>query len=90
MKGIVSSGWLAAAVCGAVGGCASDWVNMQAKAAAPIGSWRGSVVSVDLGSDGRVAIKDPGLAECTGKWEWLPTTEAGGILVLTSSDSRLS
>ena len=85
MKGIAFSGWLAAAVCGTLSGCASDSINAQGKAAAPTGSWRGSEVTVDLGSDGRVSYKDPGIAEFTGKWEWLPTTQAGGILVLTSS-----
>ena len=34
MKGIVVSGWLAAGVCGAVGGCAAH--DAQSKAAAPI------------------------------------------------------
>ena len=63
MKGIVVSGWLAASVCGAVGGCAVH--DAQSKAAAPIGSWKGSVVAFDLGSDGRVSSKDPGIAEFT-------------------------
>jgi hypothetical protein len=71
MKRIVASGWLAAGVCGAVGGCAAH--DAQGKAAAPIGSWKGSVVAFDLGSDGRVSYKDPGIAEFTGRWEWLPT-----------------
>ena len=85
MKGIAFSGWLVGVVCGAVGGCTADSVNAPGKAAAPIGSWRGSVVTFDLGSDGRASYKDPGVAEFTGKWEWLPTTQSGGILVLTSS-----
>ena len=43
MKLIVVSGWLAAVVCGAVGGCAT--LNAQRKAAAPIESWKGTVVA---------------------------------------------
>ena len=85
MKGIAFSAWFAAVACGALGGCAANSVDIQGKAAAPIGFWRGSVVTFDLGSDGRASYKDPGVAEFTGRWEWLPTTQAGGILVLTSS-----
>jgi len=83
MKGIVVSGWLAAGVCGVVGGCVAH--DAQGKAVAPIGSWKGSVVAFDLGSDGRVSYKDPGIAEFAGRWEWLPTTQAEGTLVLTPS-----
>ena len=83
MKGIVVSGWLAAGVCGAVGGCAAH--DAQSKAAVPTGSWKGSVVAFDLGSDGRVSYNDPGIAEFTGRWEWLPTTQAEGTLVLAPS-----
>ena len=83
MKGIVISGWLAAGVCGAVGGCVAH--DAQGEAAAPIGSWKGSVVAFDLGSDGRVSYKDPGIAEFTGRWEWLPATQAEAALVLTPS-----
>src|SRR6516162_11717655 len=71
MKGIV------------VGGCAAH--DAQSKAAVPTGSWKGSVVAFDLGSDGRVSYKDPGIAEFTGRWEWLPTTQAEGTLVLAPS-----
>jgi len=85
MKGIAFSGWFAAVVCGALGGCGAGSVNAQGKALAPIGSWKGSAVTFDLGSDGRASYKDPGVAELTGRWEWLPTTQAGGILVITSS-----
>jgi len=85
MKRIAFSAWLAAVLCGAVGGCSADSVNSQSKAAAPIGSWRGSVVTFDLGSDGRASYKDPRVAEFTGRCEWLPNTQAAGILVLTSS-----
>ena len=85
MKGITFSGWLAAIACAAVGGCAAHSINAQGKADAPIGSWRGSVVAFDVGSDGRVSYKDPGVAEITGRWEWLPANQVGGILVLTSS-----
>ena len=81
MKGIVVSGWLAAGVCGAVGGCMAH--DAQGKAAPPIESWKGSVVAFELGSDGRVSYKDPGVAEFAGRWEWLPTTQAAGTLVLT-------
>jgi hypothetical protein len=70
-------------VCGAVGGCTAH--NAQGKAAAPIGSWLGTVVAFDLGSDGHVSYKDPGVAEFTGRWEWLPTTQDAGNLVLTPS-----
>jgi hypothetical protein len=83
MKLIVVSGWVAAVVCGAVGGCATP--NAQSKAAAPIESWKGTVVAFDLGSDGRVSYKDPGVAEFTGRWGWLPTTQDEGNLVLTPS-----
>ena len=85
MRGIAFSGWFAAVVCGTLGGCGAGSVNAQGKALAPIGSWRGSVVTIDVRSDGRVSYKDPGEAELAGRWEWLPTTEAGGVLVLTSS-----
>src|SRR6516225_1429320 len=40
MKGIVVSGWLAAGVCGAVGGCMAH--DAQGKTAPPIESWKGS------------------------------------------------
>ncbi|MBV9200153.1 MAG: hypothetical protein JO320_00330 [Alphaproteobacteria bacterium] len=43
------------------------------------------MVAVDLGSDGRASYKEPGVAEFTGRWEWLPTAQTGGVLVLTSS-----
>lgn len=85
MKEIVCCGWLAAVVAGALGGCAANSVNAQGTAAPPIGSWKGSVVTVDLGSDGRAFYKEPRVPELTGRWEWLPTTQAEGILVLTSS-----
>src|SRR5207302_5618378 len=32
--------------------------SAQEKAAAPVGSWRGSVVTFDLGSDGKFSYKD--------------------------------
>ena len=86
MKLIVVSGRLAAVVCGAVGGCATP--NAQSKATAPIESWKGTVVAFDLGSDGRVSYKDPGVAEFTGRWGWLPTTQDEGNLVLTPSAPR--
>jgi hypothetical protein len=86
MKLIVVSGWLAAVVCRAVGGCATP--NAQSKATAPIESWKGTVVAFDLGSDGRVSYKDPGVAEFTGRWGWLPTTQDEGNLVLTPSAPR--
>jgi hypothetical protein len=55
------------------------------RSAAPVGSWRGSVVTFDLGSDGRFSYKDPGTAQLAGSWQWLPTTEVAGVLVLTPS-----
>jgi hypothetical protein len=58
-------------------------------AAAPVGSWRGSVVTVDLGSDGKFSYKDPETAKLTGSWKWLPTTQTGGIVELTSSAEKL-
>ena len=58
MKGIVVSGWLAAGVCGAVGGCVAH--DAQGEAAAPIGSWKGSVVAFDLGSDGAGFLRGSG------------------------------
>jgi hypothetical protein len=59
--------------------------NAQDKAAAPVGSWRGSVVTFDLGSDGKFSYKDAEPAKLTGSWQWLPTTQFGGVLELTSS-----
>ena len=59
--------------------------NAQDKAAAPTGSWRGSVVAFDLGSDGKFSYKDAETAKLTGSWQWLPTTQIGGVLELTSS-----
>jgi len=59
--------------------------NSQDKAAAPVGSWRGSVVTFDLGSDGMFSYKDAETAKLTGGWKWLPTTLIGGVLELTSS-----
>src|SRR5262252_8218746 len=82
MKGIAFNAWFAAIVSGALGGCGAGSVNAQDKAAAPIGSWKGSAITFDLGSDGRVSFKDPGVAEFTGRWEWLPTTQTGGVLTL--------
>ena len=62
-----------------------DSANAQGKAAAPVGSWRGSVVTFDLGSDGRFAYKDAETAKLAGSWKWLPATQIGGVLELTSS-----
>jgi hypothetical protein len=59
--------------------------DAQDKAAAPVGSWRGSVVTFDLGSDGKFSYKDAATAKLTGSWQWLPTTQIGGVLELTSS-----
>ena len=61
--------------------------NAEDRAAAPVGSWRGSVVTFDLASDGKFSYKDPETAKLTGSWKWLPTTQVGGILELTSSAS---
>ena len=61
--------------------------SAQEKAAAPVGSWRGSVVTFDLGSDGKFSYKDAETAKLTGSWQWLPTTQFGGVLELTSSAS---
>ena len=79
MKGIVVSGWLAAGVCGAVGGCMAH--DAQGKAAPPIESWKGSVVAFELGSDGRVSYKDPGVAEFTVSVATAPRASAldGGL-----------
>jgi len=63
----------------------SGSANAQAQSAAPIGSWRGSVVTVDLGSDGKFSYKDAETAKLAGSWQWLPTTKVGGVLELTSS-----
>ena len=59
--------------------------NAQAQSAAPVGSWRGSVVTCALGSDGKFSYKDAEKAKLTGSWQWLPTTKVGGVLELTSS-----
>src|SRR5215472_16026316 len=83
MKLIVVGGWLAAVVCGAVGGCATP--NARSKAAAPIESWKGTVVAFELGSDRRVSYKDPGVAEFTGRWGCLLTTQDEGNRALTPS-----
>jgi hypothetical protein len=63
--------------------------NAQGQAAAPVGSWRGSVVTVDLGSDGSFSYKDPETAKLTGSWKWVPTTQTGGVVELTSSAKTL-
>jgi len=60
--------------------------NSQDKATAPVGSWRGSVVTFDLGSDGRFSYKDAETAKLTGSWKWLPTTLIGAS---SSSPLRL-
>ena len=49
--------------------------SAQDKAAAPVGSWRGSVVPFDLASDGQFSYKDAETAKLTGSWQWLPTTK---------------
>jgi hypothetical protein len=85
MKGIAFSGWLMAVVCGALGGCGAGSAGAQGKADAPIGSWKGTVVIFDIRSDGNASYKDPGVAEFTGRWEWLPTKQDQGTLVLTPS-----
>jgi hypothetical protein len=41
----------------------------QDKAAAPVGSWRGSVVTFDLASDGRFSYKDAETTNLTGGWK---------------------
>ena len=63
----------------------SGSANAQDQSAAPVGSWRGSVVTVDLGSDGKFSYTDAEKAKLTGSWQWLPTTKVGGVLELTSS-----
>ena len=71
-----------------LGTCLFGFVELasaQDKAAAPVGSWRGSVVTFDLGSDGKFSYKDAETAKLTGSWQWLPTTQIGGVLELTSS-----
>ena len=68
-------------------GSASAQTSAQDRAAAPVGSWRGSVVTFDLASDGKFSYKDPEIAKLTGSWKWLPTTHIGGVLELTSSAS---
>jgi hypothetical protein len=71
-----------------LGACLFGFVesaNAQDKAAAPIGSWRGSVVTFDLGSDEKFSYKDAETTKLTGSWQWLPTTQTGGVLELTSS-----
>ena len=85
MYRIAFGAWFAAAVCGALSGCGAGSITAQGVAPPPTGSWKGTEVAVDLGSDGRVSFKDPGVAEFTGRWEWLPTTQTGGVLTLTSS-----
>ena len=59
----------------------------QSGSAAPVGSWRGSVVSFELGSDGKFSYKDAETAKLTGSWQWRPTTQIGGVLDLTSAAS---
>jgi hypothetical protein len=59
--------------------------NAQAQSVAPVGSWRGSVLTFDLGSDGKFSYKDAETAKLTGKWQWRPTTADEGVLDLTSS-----
>jgi hypothetical protein len=83
MRGFAFGGWLMAVVCGALGGCGAGGV--QDKAAAPIGSWKGTLATFDVRSDGQVSYKDPGVAEFTGRWEWLPSNKDQGTLVLTPS-----
>jgi hypothetical protein len=63
----------------------AESANGEDKTAAPVGSWRGSVVTFDLGSDGKFSYKDAETAKLTGSWQWLPTTQFGGVLELTSS-----
>jgi hypothetical protein len=63
--------------------------SAEDKAAAPVGSWRGSVVTFDLGSDGKFSYKDAETAKLSGSWQWLPNTQIGGILELTSSPNKL-
>jgi hypothetical protein len=57
----------------------------QVRAAVPVGSWRGSVTTFDLSSDGRFSYKDAGTAQLTGKWQWRPTTSDEGVVELNSS-----
>lgn len=83
MKGIAFSAWFVAVVCAVLGGCAAGAVS--GKAAAPIGSWKGSLVTFNLGSGGRAFYGEPGVTEFRGRWEWLPATQADGVVVLTSS-----
>ena len=59
--------------------------NAQDRAAAPVGSWRGSVVTFDLASDGKFSYKDGGAAQLTGNWQWRPTTPNEGVVELNSS-----
>ena len=86
MKGLVFSAWFAVVVvCAALAGCGAGSVSVQGKAPAPTGSWKGGQVTVDLGSDGRASYKSRGVADITGRWEWAPSTQDQGVVVLTSS-----
>jgi hypothetical protein len=80
MLGILKLVILGACLFGFVGSA-----DAQDAAAAPTGSWRGSVVTIDVGSDGKFSYKDAETAQLTGRWQWLPTTKTGGILELASS-----
>jgi len=57
-EGVCFGGWLMAVVCGALSGCGAG--GAQDKAAAPIGSWKGTLATFDVRSDGQVSYKDPG------------------------------
>lgn len=59
--------------------------SAQNQSAAPVGSWRGSVVTFDLASDGKFSYKDAGTAQLTGNWKWRPTTPDEGVVELNSS-----
>jgi hypothetical protein len=80
MRGILKLVIVGASLFGLV-----EAANAEDRAAAPVGSWRGSVVTFDLASDGKFSYKDPETAKLTGSWKWLPTTQIGGVLELTSS-----
>jgi hypothetical protein len=83
MKGIAFGGWLMAVACGPLNGCGAG--STQDKAVAPIGSWKGTLATFDVRSDGQVSFKEPGVGELNGRWEWLPSNKDQGTLVLRPS-----
>jgi len=65
---------------------ASSFLGLAGSAAAqgaspPLGNWNGSAVAFTLYKNRTYTYRDPGVT-LAGTWNWNPTTQVGGVLIL--------